>query len=73
MLVLDTQTPAYKLAVNGTAAVTGLRMTTGSGVGKILTSDASGNASWEDAPSGADNLGNHTATTNLNMATNDVH
>jgi UDP-3-O-[3-hydroxymyristoyl] glucosamine N-acyltransferase len=65
-------TPAYKLAVNGTAAVTGLRMTTGSGVGKILTSDASGDASWEDAPSGADNLGNHTATTNLNMATNDV-
>jgi hypothetical protein len=56
-------TPAYKLAVNGTAAVTGFRMTTGSGVGKILTSDASGNASWEDAPSGADNLGNHTATT----------
>lgn len=40
----------YKLEVNGTALVDGLEMRTGAGEGKILTSDASGDASWQDSP-----------------------
>ncbi len=43
-------------------------ITTGASNGFILTSDANGVASWQAAPSGADNLGNHTASQALAMA-----
>jgi hypothetical protein len=36
----------YKLDVAGTGNFTGLRMNTGAGTGKVLTSDANGVASW---------------------------
>jgi len=46
-----------------------LRVTTGAGATKVLTSDASGNATWQTPAVGSgDNLGNHTATQALNMA-----
>gem|GEM_PF-3040684 len=35
--------------------------------GKVLTSDANGVATWQTPGTGADNLGNHTATQLLNM------
>lgn len=38
--------PQYKLDVNGTGNFLGLRLPTGSSNGYVLTSDASGNASW---------------------------
>ena len=41
--------------------------------GYVLTSDANGVASWAPAPSGADNLGNHTATTDLTMNNNEIN
>jgi hypothetical protein len=39
----------------------------GAGAGLVLTSDANGIASWQSPGSGADNLGNHTATQALNL------
>jgi hypothetical protein len=41
---------------------------TGAGTGLVLTSDANGNASWQAAPTGADNLGNHIANQGLTMS-----
>lgn len=43
--------PAYPLDVTGTARVTGLIMPTGAGANRVLTSDASGRATWQDPPS----------------------
>ena len=61
-LGIGTNSPSAKLEVAGQIKITG-----GSpGAGKVLTSDAVGLASWQSV-SGADNLGNHTATTNLDM------
>ena len=48
-----------------------IRLSTGAGLNKVLTSDTSGNATWENPP-GSDNLGNHTATRTLNMNTQDI-
>lgn len=41
-----------KLEVNGTVKATGLLIPTNAGAGKVLTSDASGNASWQTPASG---------------------
>ncbi|MCK9345339.1 MAG: hypothetical protein M0P64_04490 [Candidatus Pacebacteria bacterium] len=50
-----------------------LRVTTGAAASRVLTSDASGNATWQAPAVGAgDNLGNHTATQALNMAGNNI-
>lgn len=49
---IGTVTPTQKLDVNGTVKATGIEMPTGAGMGKVLTSDASGNASWETASAG---------------------
>lgn len=67
-------TPTATLDVSGNAKVSGktttgtLQVTTGASANNVLTSDASGNATWQAVPSSADNLGNHTATTDLAMA-----
>jgi len=39
--------PTTKLDVNGTVKATGLLIPTGAGSGKVLTSDGSGNATWQ--------------------------
>jgi hypothetical protein len=49
---IGTSSPTAKLDVNGSIFTTGLRLSTGAGAGKVLTSDANGVASWEDAPVG---------------------
>jgi hypothetical protein len=55
-LAIGTSTaPSYPLDVVGTIQSTGLKIPTGAGVNKVLTSDASGVASWQTAsgvPSG---------------------
>ena len=47
---IKTGSPAYQLDVAGTVNCTGFRLPTGATVGDVLTSDASGNATWETAP-----------------------
>ena len=62
-LLLGTTTDAgYRLQVNGTLWTTGLLLPTGAGAGKVLTSDASGNATWQTASSANSwTLGGNTA------------
>ena len=56
--------PGAKLEVAGQIKITG-----GSpAAGKVLTSDAAGLAVWQDVPVATDNLGNHIATTTLQMS-----
>ena len=50
---IGTTTPGYILDVAGTANFIGLRMPTGAGSGKVLTSDASGAMYWASSISGA--------------------
>lgn len=44
--------PAEKLTVNGTVMANGLKIPTDAGAGKVLVSDAAGNATWQAAPAG---------------------
>ena len=44
--------PTEKLEVNGKTKTTNLQVTNGSGTGKVLTSDATGNATWQNAGAG---------------------
>jgi hypothetical protein len=44
---IGTTSPASKLHVNGTSTMTGFRMTTAPAAGHVLTSDASGNGTWQ--------------------------
>lgn len=48
-LGVGTASPSEKLEVSGTAKMSGLQVTTGAGSGKVLTSDASGMATWQAA------------------------
>ena len=60
---IGTTSPAAKLEVAGQVKITG-----GSpGADKVLTSDASGLASWQTPAGGGDNLGNHIATQNIRL------
>ena len=59
---IGTTSPGAKLEVNGQVKITG----GGPGLGKVLTSDGVGLASWQSTVPG-DNLGNHIATTTLQM------
>ncbi len=45
---IGTTTPDKELEVNGTVKADGIVMSTGAGAGKVLTSDATGYASWQD-------------------------
>ncbi|WPU63723.1 beta strand repeat-containing protein [Peredibacter starrii] len=62
---IGTTTPGAKLEVAGQVKITGGTP----GAGKVLTSDASGLATWQTA-GGSDNLGNHTATQNIILGSN---
>jgi hypothetical protein len=53
-------TPTQKLDVAGTIKATGLILPTGAAAGKVLTSDASGNATWGSAAAGWGITGNTT-------------
>lgn len=44
---VGTATPGNKLSVNGTGSDTGLQLINGAGAGKVLTSDANGNGTWQ--------------------------
>lgn len=55
--------PTADLDVNGSVRV---RSLTGSGT-RMVTTDGNGNLTSAAIPSGADNMGNHTATTSLNL------
>lgn len=57
--------PLAKLDIDGQVKISGGTP----GVGKVLTSDAAGLASWQAPPSGADDLGSHIATQNLDLST----
>ena len=60
---INTDTPLTDLDVNGQIMI----REGNPGNGKVLTSDNNGLATWEDLPSSADNLGDHTATQALDM------
>jgi len=49
---IGTQTPAQKLDINGVVKMLGFSMSTSAGAGKVLTSDASGNGTWQDTAGG---------------------
>jgi hypothetical protein len=50
---IGTTTPQSKLDVNGTINTMGFYLPTGAGSGKVLTSDVSGNATWQAAIGGS--------------------
>jgi len=47
---IGTATPSQKLEVSGNLKTTGFIMEGGAGTGKVLTSDASGQAAWQEIP-----------------------
>jgi hypothetical protein len=47
---INTNAPSFALDVNGTARVTGFRLTTAPTAGHVLTADASGNGTWQPPP-----------------------
>ena len=49
--------PDQKLDVNGTVEMTGFKMTTGAAAAYVLTSDASGNGTWQAASGGINGSG----------------
>jgi|GEM_PF-1116988 len=68
---LGVVSPAARLHVAGTAGTSNVRLESLAGTGsRVVTADASGNLSTTTTASLADNLGNHTATQNLNLGTN---
>ncbi len=53
-----------------------LTISSGANSNYVLASDVNGNATWQDLttlPSNGDNLGNHLATTDLDMASNSIN
>ncbi|MFK8057827.1 MAG: tail fiber domain-containing protein, partial [Saprospiraceae bacterium] len=67
---IGTTSPSSTLDVAGRSTTEDFTMTTGAANGRVLQSDAVGNASWVDASTlsvTGDNLGNHTATTNIQL------
>jgi len=84
---IGTATPTEKLEVNGKTKTTELQVTTGATAGHVLTSDATGNATWNAAPVsdlrtvGTAGFGNHVTQdagvggngTSLGSSTNQNH
>lgn len=63
--------PLELFHVDGIARFDSVIITNGAQDGYVLTSDASGNASWQSS-SLADNLGNHTAMEDLDLSNNAI-
>ncbi|MES2812019.1 MAG: hypothetical protein V4670_06075 [Bacteroidota bacterium] len=61
---IGTLTPAEKLDVNGKTKTTNLQVTTGAGAGKVLTSDATGNATWQAPANSWTTTGNNILNNN---------
>ena len=61
---IGTLAPAAKLDVNGKAKVGSLQIPTGATAGKVLTSDAAGNATWQPATSPSTSYWGPTALVN---------
>jgi len=64
---IGTSSPGDKLEVAGKTKTTNLQVTNGAGVGKVLTSDASGNATWQSPVAATSNwtaTGNNISNTN---------
>ena len=59
---IGTVAPSTTLEVNGTTRMTGFALPTGAGAGKVLTSDASGIATWQNASGGGAAGGDLTGT-----------
>lgn len=60
--------PDARVEVSGQIKITGGTP----GNGKVLTSDANGLASWQTLTPPGDNLGNHTATQNIDIGSNTI-
>ncbi|MFC1802253.1 hypothetical protein ACFLY7_02320, partial [Patescibacteria group bacterium] len=56
--------PEYNLDLGSSATI---RIQNGASNGRILTSDAGGVATWQSAPSGADDMGDHIADQNIRL------
>lgn len=61
--------PTEKLEVAGKTKTTNLQVTTGAGAGKVLTSDASGNATWQTPTSTAGTVNQEYETTAYDLST----
>jgi hypothetical protein len=59
---IGTTSPAQKLDVAGTAQMTGIKMTTSPTTGYVLTSDGSGNGTWQSPSTGGTAGGDLTGT-----------
>lgn len=65
---VGTTAPSNELEVVGTTETDAIKITTGAVNGHVLRSDATGNATWVDPsslPGAGDDLGDHTATENV--------
>ena len=54
--------PSYKLDVAGTGSFSGFRLTTGVTAGYVLTTDTTGNATWQSVTNSAWGLSGNTIT-----------
>ncbi|NTW31528.1 MAG: hypothetical protein HGB12_02695 [Bacteroidetes bacterium] len=69
---IGTTTPATKLDVNGSCTMTGFALTTGGAAGKVLTSDASGNGTWQTSTGWTISGNGSVDSTNFIGTTNNV-
>jgi trimeric autotransporter adhesin len=67
---IGTTSPTETLEISGKTKTTNFQMTNGATNGYFLQSDASGNGTWVSNTAVGDNLGNHTATQNINLGSN---
>src|SRR5690349_791969 len=68
---ISTSSPGEKLEVNGKVKAAGLILTTGAASGKVLTSDGSGNATWQTAAASGWALNGSTVGTTKSIGTVD--
>jgi hypothetical protein len=64
-------TAGFLLDVNGAARMTGFQLSSGAGAGKVLTSDASGNGTWQ-APNGVSSVTGSGAGISVSPTTGNV-
>jgi len=71
---IGTANPNNMLEVAGTGKFEKLIITEGAKANYVLTSDEDGVASWKEQTTvSSDNLGNHTATTDIDLNQNEIH